>query len=125
LYIGIAVALPTLGAKFFLGGFMKKFAFLVLALSLGASTSAALAESVNPTDTDLRLAKSSGPVKMTDEQMDKITAGQQEGLINVDIDVRNNEIVKDVNVAAQIAVVANILTDRTQSVVTFRPGPQN
>jgi hypothetical protein len=104
---------------------MKKFAALTLALGLGAATSPGLAETMKTNDIRLQAAISSGPVKMTDDQLDKVTAGQQEGLINVDIDVRDNEIVKDVNVAAQVAVVANVLTERTQSVVTFRPGPQN
>jgi hypothetical protein len=92
--------------KKLIGGFMKKrFAALTLALGVGAATSPGLAEPLKRTESRSP-SVASAPVKMTDEQMDKVTAGQrQEGVINVCcVTVEDVEVVKNVQVGAQAAV---------------------
>jgi hypothetical protein len=51
-----------------------------------------------------------GAVEMTDTEMDNITAGAllEVTVKNIDVAVQNNDIIKDVNVAAGVA--ANVLS---------------
>jgi len=115
----MAVALTTLGTKFFLGGFMKKFVALTLALSLGALASPVVADSVKKADGALASTESRGPVKMTDEQMDNVTAGLVT-VVAVDVvDINNNNIITDneilnnLNVAAQAQVAILSIAGQT------------
>jgi hypothetical protein len=100
----------------------KELAVFALALGL-ASTAPAFAggEKITP---------KKHPVKMTDDQMDKVTAGQINiggGLI--DVDVQNVDVVKDVAVNANLAagVAAAVLggagnaVGAAQRAVTFQP----
>jgi hypothetical protein len=100
--------LATFEQTIFKGGFMKKeFAALTLALGLGAATSPGLAEPTKTTDISFQAAASSGPVKMTDDQMDNVTAGLIT-VIAVDVvDVNNNNILNDAQLLNNIAVSAN------------------
>ena len=60
-------------------------------------------------------AIASPPVELSDAEMDNITAG---ALLNVtvgDVIVRNNEIIKNVEVDAALAVAAQVLTSDSTS----------
>jgi hypothetical protein len=54
---------------------MKNFAAFTLIFSLGAASTPVLAEKTTNTQPTLAMASSAGPVKMTDDQLDNITAG--------------------------------------------------
>ena len=72
----------------------KELAVFTLALGLASTTPAfAGGEKIIP---------KKQPVKMTDKQMDAITGGQQEGLVNVNVD--DVEVVKNVKVGANVIV---------------------
>jgi hypothetical protein len=79
-----------------LGGFMKKeLALFTLALGLAATAPAFAGEE--------KITPKKQPVKMTETQMDKVTAGaRQEGLVNVAVE--DTEVVKGVQATLQASV---------------------
>jgi len=90
------------------GGIMKKdIAVFALVLGLGATAPAFAGGE--------KIAEKKQPVKMTEQQLDKVAGGQL-----IEVDVRNNEILKNINVAAQAAVQAAVLSQGNQGVL-FRP----
>lgn len=67
------------------------------------------------------------PVPMTDAQMDNVTAGALVNAVLVDVvDVRNNEIVKNVQVAIPVnaAVAIGVLGGPVGAAALQRPGRQ-
>jgi hypothetical protein len=89
----------------------KEIAVFTLALGLVSTAPAFAGEE--------KITPKKQPVKMTDVQMDAITGGQQEGLINVSLD--NVEIVKNVNVGAN--VIVGILSGPQGAVTVVRNRP--
>ena len=66
----------------------------------------ALALLITPT-----FAAASAPVELSDAEMDNITAGAllEVTVRNIDVDIEDNEIIKNVDVAAALTVAANVL----------------
>jgi hypothetical protein len=105
---------------------MKKFLALALALSVGAAASPVMADPLKKADGAFASTASRGPVKMTDEQMDNVTAGQisiGEGLIIVAVQdaVDIGDVAINANVAAAVAVLGGAAASAVQQNVQFFP----
>ena len=101
---------------------MKSFASLAAAVAFVSTP--VLAGSESP-DQTASLAPASGAVVMTESQLDQVAAGAP--LLVVDVsNVANNlnaEVVKNVDVNANVAAAVNVLGGRTAAGAVQRPLP--
>ena len=77
---------------------MKRVFVGILSFALLATPTLAMASSQ-----DAEQLKNNGPVELTDAEMDNVTGGQL-----IEVEVRNNEIVKNVNVGVGVAASAAV-----------------
>ena len=101
---------------------MKSLASIAVAAAFVSTAALAGEETQKRT---ANVAAASGPVVMTESQLDQVSAGAP--LLVVDVsNVANNlnaEVVKNVDVNANVAAAANVLGGRAAAGAVQRPAP--